>query len=152
MNTQVRPSRAIHLSPDNAGELELSVRHSAVASTSSVDQHQPATFKILTEPATLPSLTAPDLRTSSKRPQVSYDGSNVPSSIPNSKKAKIDGQPSTDTDTSVINSGVRIMDVAHPHDESLNKTDPSADIKAFFTPLPRVPGRPKPRVSCNLCA
>ena len=35
--------------------------------------------------------------------------------------------------------------------ESLNKSYPTGDIKAFFTPLPRVPGQPKPRMSCNLC-
>jgi len=43
--------------------------------------------------------------------------------------------PVLDLYTSGRHSGVRIMDiddVADAHDEFLNKTDPTADIKAFF--------------------
>lgn len=36
--------------------------------------------------------------------------------------------------------------------ESLNKTDPTADIKTFFRALPQVPGQAKKRMSCILCA
>src|SRR6266702_5057247 len=63
--------------------------------------------------------------------------------------------PVLDLYTSGRHSGVGITDiddVADARDEFLNKTDPTADIKAFFKALPHVPGRPKSHMSCNLCA
>ncbi|KAH8982261.1 hypothetical protein EDB92DRAFT_1894562 [Lactarius akahatsu] len=115
--------------------------------------------------APAPSLMPSDLvpaRTSCKRP---HDVAvNKPPSVLtlnddcdgvlNSKKAKTQARPDTDTDTG-MHSDVEVMDiddVDDPHDETLNKTDPTADIKAFFTALPRVPGQAKQRMSCNLCA
>src|SRR6266404_7761306 len=64
----------------------------------------------------------------------------------NSKKAR--------TNAPDNNANVQIVDidnVASP-EEPLNKSDPTADIKAFFTTLPRLSDESKRRVSCNLCA
>ncbi|KAH9009351.1 hypothetical protein EDB84DRAFT_1571258 [Lactarius hengduanensis] len=173
-----RPSRTIYpsakLTADNAGELELTSHRRAVASAASVVQHRPpdspASTTVKPTPpnsdnAPAPSLTPSDLapaRTSCKRP---HDVAvNKPPSVPtlnddrdgvlNSKKAKTQARPDTDTDTG-MHSDVEVMDiddVDDPRDETLNKTDPTADIKAFFTALPRVPGQAKQRMSCNLCA
>jgi hypothetical protein len=43
-------------------------------------------------------------------------------------------------------------DIDDPNDEPLNRTDATADIKRFFMPAPRVPGQPKKRMKCDLCA
>jgi hypothetical protein len=43
-------------------------------------------------------------------------------------------------------------DIDNPNDEPLNRTDATVDIKRFFTPAPRVPGQPKKRMKCDLCA
>jgi hypothetical protein len=43
-------------------------------------------------------------------------------------------------------------DIDDPNDEPLNRTDATANIKRFFMPAPRVPGQPKKRMKCDLCA
>ena len=170
-----RPSHAIHpsakLTSDNAGAQELSSHRRAVASANSVAQPRPEAPASLST-ATLPdlnrtdSLTLSDLapaRTSCKRPQASQDGtSSAPTLIDGhngnsliSKKAKKNRPTTTDLDTSEMDSEVQIMDIDDVHDpreEPLSKTDPTADIRAFLTALPRVPGEPKPHMSCNLYA
>jgi hypothetical protein len=154
-----RPSAK--LTADNAGELELSSR-SVMASAVSVIQRRPATSSASFLPDTLPdsdnspapSLSLSDLaqtRTSCKRPQAFHDsdGNNTsPFNEHNGTKKAKTSDPSTDLD----GPGTDIDGVDDRHEESLNKTDPSADIKAFFKPLPRVPGQPKPRMSCTLCS
>lgn len=39
----------------------------------------------------------------------------------------------------------------HPQAKQLNKTDTTADIKEFFTPMPHVPGQEKMHMLCKLC-
>jgi hypothetical protein len=51
-------------------------------------------------------------------------------------------------------SGISIIDIddiKDPEDEPLNKSDPSADIKYFFTPAPRPTGQAKGCMKCYLC-
>jgi hypothetical protein len=152
------------LTADNAGELELSSHpsHSVVAPAASVTQRRQATLSASFLPDTMPldsdNSPAPILtpsnwsqtRTSCKRPQASHDsdGNNTtPFKEDNgTKKAK-----TSDLSTDLEDSGMDINDIDDRHEEFLNKTDPSADIKAFFKPL-RVPGQPKLRMSCTLCS
>ncbi|KAH8983923.1 hypothetical protein EDB92DRAFT_2036906, partial [Lactarius akahatsu] len=165
-----RPSRTIYpstkLTADNAGELELTSHHRAVASAASIVQHRPpdspASITVKPMPpnsdnAPAPSLMPSDLvpaRTSFNKPPSVLTLNDDCDGVLNSKKAKTQARPDTDTDTG-MHSDVEVMDiddVDDPHDETLNKTDPTADIKAFFTALPRVAGQAKQRMSCNLCA
>ena len=46
---------------------------------------------------------------------------------------------------------IEINDTNDPQTEQLKKTDALADIKEFFTPMPRVPGQEKARILCKLC-
>ena len=46
---------------------------------------------------------------------------------------------------------IEINDTNDPQTEWLNKTDASADIKEFFSPVPCVPGQEKARMLCKLC-
>ncbi len=70
-----------------------------------------------------------------------------------SKKARMN--PPLCPNNISLHSDVQIVDINNvddPHDEPLNKLDPTADIKAFFTSLPHVSGHSKQHVSCNMCA
>lgn len=156
-----RPSAK--LTADNAGELERSSHRCVVASSIFFTQRRPATSSASFLPDTTPpdsdnspapSLTPPKLaqtRTSCKRPQASHDsdGNNPsPFNEHNGTKKTKTNDVSTDFDgPGMDNDGVH-----DPHEESLNKTNPTADIKAFFKPLPRVPGQLKSRMSCTLCS
>ena len=46
---------------------------------------------------------------------------------------------------------IEINDTDDLRTEQLNKTDASADIKEFFSPVPHVPGQEKVRMLCKLC-
>ena len=75
---------------------------------------------------------------------------------PVSKKAKTSpssGQdlshaPGPPADGSIID----INDIDDPGSEQLNKSSPTADIKYFFSVVPRVDGQTKRQMKCNLCA
>ena len=74
--------------------------------------------------------------------------------MPTTKKAKT-VRPSDTLDSLGMHSDVQVMDIDDVSDlrkESLNKSDPTADIKFFFTLVPSPPGQAKVRVRCNLCA
>jgi hypothetical protein len=58
------------------------------------------------------------------------------------------GDQEDHTDTSIID----IDDIKDPEDEPLNRSDPTADLKYFFTPTPRLPGQAKVRMRCYLCS
>ena len=75
------------------------------------------------------------------------DGS--PNTTPQAKKSKTSLTPVSQEDT--LTSIIDIDDIEDPQDERLNKSNPTADIKYFFTAVPRVPGQPKGRMRCNLC-
>ena len=78
------------------------------------------------------------------------DLTDVLDNAPEPKKAKTTSdQPATglQADISIIS----IDDVEELQNERLNKNDPTADIKEFFTALPAVPGHGKGRVLCKLC-
>ena len=62
------------------------------------------------------------------------------------KKAKKAVKPSDTLDSLGMHSDVQVMgidNIADPHQESLNKSDPTADIKFFFTSVPSPPGQTK---------
>ncbi|KAH9166752.1 hypothetical protein EDB89DRAFT_1905937 [Lactarius sanguifluus] len=65
-----------------------------------------------------------------------------------SKTAVSSGAQDAHSDVSVIN----IDDIGDPEDERLNRSEPTADIKHFFTILACLPGQTKRRMKCNLCA
>jgi hypothetical protein len=70
---------------------------------------------------------------------------------PKAKKAKTtapDAGSGLHTDVSIIS----IDDGDDLQSERLNKIDATADIKVFFTAVPRVPGQNKGRMKCNMCA
>ena len=49
---------------------------------------------------------------------------------------------------------IQVMDLddtSDPRKEALNKTNPIADIQAFFTSVPPVPSETKTRMRCNPC-
>ena len=57
------------------------------------------------------------------------------------------GASGLQTDISIIS----IDDVDDLQTERLNKTNPTADIKEFFSVMPCVPGQDKVRMQCKLC-
>ena len=76
-----------------------------------------------------------------------------PINAPVSKKTKISPLSGQDdghvlADSSIIN----IDDIDDPCDERLNKSNPTADIKYFFSIVSCEPGQKKRRMKCNLCA
>lgn len=65
--------------------------------------------------------------------------------MPTVKKPKTLG-PLDTLDDLGMHTDVQVMDiddVSDPHEEVLNKTDPTADIKFFFTTAPPAPGQTK---------
>jgi hypothetical protein len=66
---------------------------------------------------------------------------------PKQKKPKTLGVQDVHSKTLIID----IDDIEDPQTEPLNKTDPTADIKYFFSPVPRISGQPK-CMKCDLCA
>ena len=72
--------------------------------------------------------------------------------VPTSKKTKQLG-PMDTVDNLGMHSDVQVMnidDVSDPYTETLNKTNPMANIKFFFTPTTPV-GQTKTQMCCNLC-
>ena len=55
----------------------------------------------------------------------------------------------------ILQAEVSIIEIDDDDDqqaERLNKMSPTADVKAFFTEVPGVPGQSKGCMKCNLCA
>ncbi|KAH9019409.1 hypothetical protein EDB84DRAFT_1566079 [Lactarius hengduanensis] len=109
-----------------------------------------------------------EVRSSSKRPSqairssLSLDSITVLShttsdagddNTPKSKKTKTSPASGVQEPSHILPdvSIIEIDDIDNPQDERLNKSDPSADIKFFFTTVPRLPGQAKRRMKCNLC-
>ena len=85
-------------------------------------------------------------------PAMSIDDIN--DGMPIAKKAKKAVKPLDTLNSLGMHSDVQVMgidDIADPRQESLNKSDPTADIKFFFTSVPSPPGQTKLRMWCNLC-
>jgi hypothetical protein len=73
--------------------------------------------------------------------------------MPAAKKAKT-LKPLDAVDNLGMHTDVQVMDIndtSDPHKEALNKTDPTADIKAFFSSAPPAPSQTKLQMSCDLC-
>ncbi|KAH9013230.1 hypothetical protein EDB85DRAFT_2158375 [Lactarius pseudohatsudake] len=158
------------LSAENAGNLELTSHRRAVtvtsvglASTPQPSPPVPEPFASTTptdfdEESSFPGPGPVPTQTSTKRPgQLSshstldmVDDAGVAVDVPKAKKLKKTPRQLTtglQADVSII----EIDDVDNLQNERLNRTDPTADIKAFFTAVPCVPGQNKERMWCNLC-
>jgi hypothetical protein len=167
-----RPSRTIHLPSRfaaNAAKLALSTRRRPMADTSTAPNPELTTAVSTPSRISSPSSPLPPDSDSHKTlpptgldparkcpaqaslPPASTD--NVNDDMPMAKKAKT-VRPLDAVDDLGMHADVQVMDIddaSDPHDEALNKTDATADIKAFFTPVPSAPGQTKVRMSCNLC-
>ena len=164
-----RPFRTIKptakLAEDNAGDLELTShrRAHAAASANSAPPPAPASSSPRAPSTDFDVESSPDpppTRTSTKRPHAwpifhnshslsanNDDASDSPDEAPIAKKSKPVATTGLQSDVSII----EIDDVEGIQDEQLNKTDATADIKEFFTPVPCLPGDDKERVKCDLC-
>jgi len=173
----IHPSSKLHA--DNIGQIEISAHRSAV--TSVVARHGLASFSTQVPnvpnepnvptsddaPATPDSATAlhkcplgshqSTLSTQSLSTVVSSDPSldnytDSPDDNVNHKKTKKSHDSSSDNVD--IHSNVKIMDIDDIEDpqESLNKSNPMADLKNFFSNMPRLLDQTKQCVRCNLCA
>jgi hypothetical protein len=162
------------LAADNAGDLELtSHRRAVVCASVAFTDPQPNCSSPLPGSSPPPQTDvddapspAPDSsqgQSSTKRPSQSVKSSlsldsviivspttsdDAPDVAPKTKKPK-NSQALGDVhaDISVID----IDDIENPQDEPLNRSNASADIKQFFTVVPRLPGQVKGCMRCNLC-
>ena len=167
------------LTADNVGELELTMHRRAVASASAALTAPPPNSSspfpessppplTNTDDATTDSLQVQTVRSLTKRCSeaissllsldsiiilsltTSDDG---PIAAPTSKKTKT--SPSSCQELSHVladSSIIDIDDINDPREERLNKSNPTADIKYFFSAVPHIPGQSKRWMKCNLCA
>ena len=161
------------LTADNAGDLELTSHRRVVASAAAAltaPSSSPSSVSPLPDSSPPPQTDTEDASSQGqvplKRPQAIGSSSlnsvivispttsdNAPNSDPRSKKAKT-SVASSDQDLSHLLLDVSIIsidNIDNPHNEWLNKSHPTADIKQFFSLAPRLPGQPKRRMRCNLC-
>jgi hypothetical protein len=172
-----RPVRRIiptsKLTADNAGDVELTSHRRAIASasaalTAACPPSSPSSPESSPPPTDIEEASSrSQTRSSPKRPAqvvgrtlsrgsvivvspTTSDNESEPT--PKSKKQKT--TPASREASSVLpgSSIIDIDDIDDPHDERLNKSDPTADLKHFFSLAPRTPGQPKRRMKCNLCA
>ena len=167
------------LTAENAGELELTSHRRAIAAAVAAPRPQSPSSSPCSAPpepmeptpATAVDPTSPELvpacaLTTNKRPrarplvqatslssiQTVPDAYTDSDDAPKLKKAKA-MPPQVG---SVLEAEVSIIETDDHDDdqqvEQLNKMSPTADVKAFFTEVPRVPGQNKGRMKCNLCA
>ena len=162
---------------DNACVPEVSLHRRDTASMSTLSAAPKVTSSPLPESSPPPQMDMedtwsiptdpPQARSSLKRPSqtqsllsvdsviivspTTSDGPDgTPDTAPQAKKSKTSLTPVSREET--LTSIIDIDDIEDPRDERLNKSDPTADIKAFFTAVPHVSGQPKGRMKCNLCA
>ena len=169
-----RPIRKIRptakLTSDNAGEILLTSHRRAIVSAAGLAASSAPSSPVSERPgSTAPtdfdvaSSPDPPRRTSIKR---AYALANIPvvdngadtidvevdTDSHKSKKSKATSTPGQSAARPQYNlSIISIDDTDDPQSERLNKTDATADIKEFFTPMPRVPGQDKVRMLCKLC-
>ena len=168
------------LTADNAGDLELTTHRRAVAFASAAltaPPHPPSCSSPLPESLPPPptdtdeatdsfqvqtSQTLSKRRSEAMSSTLSLDSiilvspttsDDPPVNAPMSKRMKTSPLSGQDdgrvlADRSII----EIDDIDDPRDERLNKLNPTADIKHFFSIVPRAPGQSKRRMKCNLCA
>lgn len=107
--------------------------------------------------ADVSSSPSPQTQTLAKRPHTSLGShsddvastTDAADATPSTKRLK-----SIPTQAVALQNNILIIsidDVDNLQNERLNKTDPTADIKEFFIPLPLIPGQDKARVLCKPC-
>ena len=175
-----RPIRKIFptakLTAENAGDIELTSHRRAIAAAVAAPQLQsPASLPSSGPPDSVeptlatavvtasPKLVPAHSSTTTKRPrallqaasfgsiQTVPDDSTDSDNTPKVKKSKATPHQVGST----LQADVSIIEIDDGDDqqvERLNKINPTADIKAFFTEVPRVEGQSKGRMKCNLCA
>ena len=79
------------------------------------------------------------------------DGAPHTSDINPAPKAKKSKTLLTSGDLEGPMSIIDINDIDDPQDEQLNRSNPTANIKFFFSPVPRLQGQSKRCMKCNLC-
>ena len=79
------------------------------------------------------------------------DGAPHTSDINPAPKAKKSKTLLTSGDLEGPMSIIDINDIDDPQDEQLNRSNPTANIKFFFSPAPRLQGQSKRCMKCNLC-
>jgi hypothetical protein len=158
---------------ENVGELEQTSHCGAIMSVSAVSTAPELTSSPLCESLPPPQMDAEDASSladplqaqhSLKHPSHSIQNSlsldsvivlspttsdGAPDTVPQSKKPKnvLTSGNREDALTSIID----IDNIDDPQDEWLNKSDATADLKYFFTVVPRVAGQAKVGMKCNLC-
>lgn len=170
-----RPARKIVPPARYADNLELTSHSRAIASVSAASTAPELASSPLPGSSPPPQTDTEDTlslaadssqaRSSSKRPSHAIQASlsvnsvivvspttsdDAPPTAPKTKKPKTSLTSGNQEDSQV--SIIDIDNVEDPQDERLNKSDPTADIKYFFTLVPRLPGQSKGRMKCNLCA
>ena len=166
------------LTAENAGELELTAHHRAVASVTAALAALPLKpSSPLPESSPLPPTDTDDVTTDSLQVQsiltsikqcseamssllslnsvivLSPTTSNSgPISTPATKKAKISQSSGQESPLILADSSIiDIDDIDNPCEEQLNKLFPAADIKHFFSLVSHVSGQTKGQMKCNLC-
>ena len=77
---------------------------------------------------------------------------NAPEAVPTAKKMKTSPLSEQAPSHVLVDSSIiKIDDIDDPHNKWLNKNDPTADIKYFFSPVPHIPGLNKQHMKCNIC-
>ncbi|KAH9006048.1 hypothetical protein EDB84DRAFT_1447613, partial [Lactarius hengduanensis] len=164
--THLQHSATAKLSAENAGSLELTSHRRAVASASlaaaptpllPVSESTPTGLESSDEPSSSPDPVSARMTKQPRAipPAVSDnqgdDGNttDVPDDAPAAKKVKTtSGQAiGLQADISIIS----IDDVDNLENERLNKSDPTADLKEFFSAMPPLPGQEKGRMLCKSC-
>ena len=166
------------LTAKNAGELELTLHHRAIAAAAAAPQRRSTPSSPCSGPPELleptPAMavdpTSPELvpactLTTNKCPRACsllqatsissiqtvpevYSDSN---DTPKLKKAKVTPHQAE----SILQAKVSIIEIDDDDDdqqvEQLNKMGPTADVKTFFTEVLPVPGQNNGHMKCNLC-
>ena len=163
------------LTAENAGDVELTSHRRAIAAAAAAPQPQsppsspcsgppnpveptPAMAVVSVSPTSVPAHASTTTKRSRPLLQAASFASiqTVPDDptdsddTPKAKKSKATSHQvgsALETDVSIIE-----IDGDDQQVERLNKINPTADIKAFFTEIPRVLGQNKVRMKCKPCA
>ena len=147
------------MAEDNTGDLELILHcraHAAASANTALSPVSPSPapstdFNVESSPDPAPN------HTSTKQPHTLHnsltlsDGnvSDVPNAAPSAKKAKPTTKSATGPPSNI--SIISIDDIDNPQDKLLNKTDPTTDIRNFFSKAPCALGQDKDHMQCKLC-
>ncbi|KAI9446878.1 hypothetical protein BJY52DRAFT_1228605 [Lactarius psammicola] len=165
------------LTAENVGDLELTTHRRVIASGLASPQPQDTPVS-LTPSSTISDLVGEPLESTSASATSNNHDSSInhvdaqtpsnkrPRPHPLSRKTTItnddpdltdvpDDAPKAKKTKAIVHADISIISIDDGGDlesEPLNKTHPTADIKAFFTSVPLLPGQKKEYMKCNSCA